>query len=87
MAFITGLTRGKGEWTPQFVKAINDELCIGCGRCFKICAHRVLGPREVDEEASAKLFMRVENPDNCIGCQACGRTCTKKAFSFEPLQA
>ena len=87
MALRTGLTRGGAPWTPQFVKSINDELCIGCGRCFKICAHSVLGPREVDEESSAKMFMKVENSDNCIGCQACGRTCTKKAFSFEPVAA
>ncbi len=87
MAFITGLTRGKREWTPHFVKAIDDELCIGCGRCYKICSHDVLGPRETDEEESAKMFMKIENAENCIGCQACGRTCSKKAFSFEPAVA
>jgi Nif-specific ferredoxin III len=87
MAFITGLTRGKKEWTPHFVKNIDDEKCIGCGRCFKICAHEVLGPRDTDEEESAKMFMKVEKAENCIGCQACGRTCSKKAFSFEPAVA
>lgn len=87
MAYITGLTRGRTEWTPKFVKSIEEELCIGCGRCFKICAHGVLAPKEVDEEDSAKMFMIVAKPDRCIGCQACGRTCSKKAFSFEPLLA
>jgi len=87
MPYITGLTRGKQEWVPQFVKSIDDEVCIGCGRCFKICAHDVLAPREVDEDESAKMFMKVVNPENCIGCQACGRTCSKKAFAFEPLLA
>jgi len=87
MAYITGLTRDKHEWTPQFVKSIDVDLCIGCGRCYKVCAHDVLGPKELDEEDSAKLFMKIENPGNCIGCQACGRTCTKKAFSFEPMPA
>ena len=33
MAFITGLTKDGREWTPQFIKAIDKELCIGCGRC------------------------------------------------------
>lgn len=87
MAYITGLTRGKTEWTPMFVKGVDDNKCIGCGRCMKICAHDVLAPKEVDEEESAKMFASVKHPDNCIGCQACGRTCTKKAFSFEPLMA
>jgi len=87
VAYITGLTRGRKEWTPKFVKSIDDELCIGCGRCFKICAHDVLAPKEVDEEESAKMFITVANAENCIGCEACGRTCKKEAFTFETLVA
>jgi Nif-specific ferredoxin III len=87
VAYITGSTRGKKEWTPKYVKAVDPELCIGCGRCIKICAHGVLAPKEVDEEDSAKMFASVENVDDCIGCEACGRTCKKKAFAFEPLMA
>lgn len=85
MAYITGLTKDRKEWTPQFIKAIDDELCIGCGRCYKVCAMDVLAFEEVDEDESAKMFMKVDNPGNCIGCQACGRTCSKKAFAFEPI--
>jgi Nif-specific ferredoxin III len=87
MSYITGLTRGKKEWTPRFVMSVDDGKCIGCGRCMKICAHHVLAPKEVDEEESAKMFASVANPDACIGCEACGRTCTKKAFSFAELPA
>ncbi len=87
MPYVTGLTRGRTEWTPQYVKAVDDNKCIGCGRCMKICAHAVLAPKEVDEEESAKMFASVKNPENCIGCEACGRTCSKKAFSFEPMMA
>ena len=54
---------------------------------MKICAHGVIGPKEVDEEESAKMFCAVLNPNDCVGCEACGRTCNKKAFSFEPLLA
>jgi Nif-specific ferredoxin III len=87
MAHIVGLTRGKREWTPKFVKAVDEQLCIGCGRCIKICAHGVLAPKEVDEEESAKMFAAVANADDCIGCEACGRTCKKGAFAFEPVLA
>ncbi len=87
MSYIIGMTRGKKEWTPRFVKSIDKELCIGCGRCIKICAHDVLAPAEVDEEESAKMFASVTSPDDCIGCEACGRTCKKKAFTFEPVLA
>jgi Nif-specific ferredoxin III len=87
MAYVTGLTRGKKEWTPRFVKGVDEERCIGCGRCMKICAHGVLAPRELDEEESAKMMASIASPDDCIGCEACGRTCSKKAFAFEPLVA
>lgn len=87
MPNLTGLTRGKREWIPRFISAVNNELCIGCGRCIKICARGVLAPRETDEEESVRVFAAVENPDECIGCEACGRTCKKGAFSFEPVPA
>ena len=85
MSELTGITRGRKTWIPKFVKAVDGEKCIGCGRCIKICAHDVLAPAEVDEEESAKMFAVVSNPDDCIGCEACGRTCKKGAFAFEPL--
>jgi Nif-specific ferredoxin III len=87
MTYVTGVTRGKKSWTPRFVKAVDPELCIGCGRCIKICAHGVLAPAEVDEDESAKMFAVVASGEDCIGCEACGRTCKKEAFSFEPLAA
>ena len=87
MAYITGRTRGGKEWTPQFVRSVDENKCIGCGRCMKICAHGVLAPKEVDEEESAKMYCDVVSAEDCIGCGACGRTCNKKAFTFEPLHA
>jgi len=42
MAYITGLRRDKSEYTPQFIKSIDEETCIGCGRCYKVCVHDVL---------------------------------------------
>lgn len=38
MAYITGLRRNKTEYTPEFIKAIDEETCIGCARCYKVCA-------------------------------------------------
>ncbi len=87
MAFITGITKDGHEWTPQFIKAIDKDLCIGCGRCFKACAMDVLTYEEVDSEDTAKAYMTIANAGNCIGCQACGRTCPKKCFTFEPVEA
>ena len=87
MAYITGVTKGRHEWTPQFIKSLDQELCIGCGRCYKVCVHDVLAyveDADEDDVASAKAYMTVATDGNCIGCQACGRTCPKKCFGFEP---
>jgi NAD-dependent dihydropyrimidine dehydrogenase PreA subunit len=45
----------------------------------------VLAFEELDEDDSAKMFMKVANAGNCIGCEACGKTCSKKCFSFAPV--
>ncbi|MGF6960407.1 Nif-specific ferredoxin III [Paraburkholderia youngii] len=36
-------------WTPTFVSALDDEKCIGCGRCFRACSRGVLQLVGVDE--------------------------------------
>ena len=38
------------SWTPKFVHAINEEKCIGCGRCFRVCGRDVLQLKGVNED-------------------------------------
>ncbi len=42
MAMVTGLTRGGEEYIPEYVEEINQNDCIGCGRCYKVCPRDVL---------------------------------------------
>lgn len=88
MANITGITRGGASWEPQFVTAIDQKLCIGCGRCYKTCARQVLDlvERESDDEEDddQAMVMRVKDVDDCIGCQACANVCSKKAIAHAP---
>lgn len=88
MAYLTGTTYGGETWTPAFVQAIDNEKCIGCGRCFKSCARKVLGPEDlVDEESeSTRMVMTIVNQANCIGCAGCGVACPKKCFTFKPME-
>jgi Nif-specific ferredoxin III len=95
MATLTGLTQGGLTWQPQFVKAINKDTCLGCGRCYKVCGRDVLMLQpmnefgefidEDDDDDIERQVMTIANPQNCIGCEACARICPKKCHTHEPL--
>lgn len=95
MATLTNVTFGGTAWTPQFVQAINQDKCIGCGRCFKACGRNVLVLKalnedgewvedEEDEEIERKV-MTIANRDACIGCEACSRVCPKNCYTHAAL--
>ncbi|MBZ8181670.1 ferredoxin III, nif-specific [Oscillatoria salina] len=95
MANITGLTGGGLTWEPQFVQAIDETKCIGCGRCFKVCGRNVLTLRGLNEDGEfvdddedddiERKVMTIVHGENCIGCQACSRICPKSCYTHAPL--
>jgi Nif-specific ferredoxin III len=101
MSVITGITRGGVEWTPAFITDINQNNCIGCGRCYKVCPRDVfelvdrddLDLEEIEDEGdddfdeAPGMVMNLKDALDCIGCQACSRVCPKKCLSHEPLAA
>jgi Nif-specific ferredoxin III len=86
-------------WTPRFVKSIDQEKCIGCGRCFRVCGREVLQLVGIDEDGGVmalelgedddeeyeKKVMTVSNQMNCVGCEACAKICPKKCYTHEPM--
>lgn len=91
---------GGTDWTPQFVGEINEDKCIGCGRCFKVCGRDVLAlvgvndegerisvdPDDDEDEEYERKIMTIANRDNCIGCEACSRICPKKCYTHVSAQ-
>lgn len=87
-------------WTPQFVTSIDQEKCIGCGRCFKVCARNVLaltgltedgqyvgvGGDDDDDDEYEKKVMSIAHGENCVGCEACSQICPKKCYTHAPAQ-
>lgn len=95
MATFTVTLPGGDLWTPKFVGAINEEKCIGCGRCFKVCGRDVLelvgindeggrvsvDPDDDEDEEYEKKVMTIANQENCVGCEACSKICPKKCYT------
>jgi len=96
MTTLTGLTLGQKSWTPKFVESINQDKCIGCGRCFKVCGRDVLLLQALDEDGEfvdqddedaefERKVMTIINDSNCIGCEACSRVCPKNCYIHQAL--
>lgn len=97
---VKAFTRSGTEWDPEFVTAINQDTCIGCGRCYKVCPRNVfdLVEREVDEDDDmyddydddVVMVMDLANEGDCIGCSSCSRVCPKNCHThqtYSQLQA
>jgi len=100
-AFSVTLPSGE-TWTPTFVSELDEDKCIGCGRCFKVCPRGVLelvgltedGERihvdlgaDDDDEEYEKKVMTIAHKEMCIGCTACAKICPKKCYTHEALEA
>jgi len=97
--FVTGITFGGGEWTPAYVTDINQETCIGCGRCYKVCPRDVFDLIEKAEalddnfddddfdEDDNTMVMSIKNALDCIGCEACSKVCPKDCFTHQHKRA
>ncbi len=96
MTTLTSLTKGGATWEPKFITAIDQDVCLGCGRCFKVCGRNVIGMQgmnesgeliddEDDEDDIERYVMTIIDAAKCIGCEACARVCSKKCFTNEAL--
>ncbi len=96
---ITALTRDGRTYTPTFLEAIDAGRCIGCGRCFKVCAQAVMRLMAVDEDGDLvelddedddeveRMVMVLADPGACIGCGACARVCAKGCQTHATAEA
>ena len=53
---------------------VNQALCVGCGKCIKVCPQSTIAAHDKKSEIDAK---------NCIGCGECLTVCPVKAISLD----
>lgn len=65
--------------TSNFLAEINDEACIGCGKCAKSCPiNAVTMTAAAKPESTRKQDAGVDTA-LCLGCGVCALACPKKA--------
>ena len=76
------------------MQSVNDEKCIGCGRCFRVCPRGVLelvglndegeriavGPDRDDDDEYEKKVVTIARKELCMGCAARAKICPKKCY-------
>lgn len=98
MSFVTFATRDGTPWTPKYLTELSQELCIGCGRCYKVCTQGVLklmgindegemcDPFDEDQDIERKVMV-IDKAGSCIGCGSCEAVCGTNAQKHEALAA
>ena len=84
---VQSVSRDGRAWQPSYLLDIDPKVCIGCGRCFKVCGRSVMDLKGITEEGEVvgldddveieRKIMMVADPGACIGCAACARVCPK----------
>ncbi|GAJ17197.1 unnamed protein product, partial [marine sediment metagenome] len=56
------------------VAEVDDEICIGCGVCTKLCPYNAISKNEQEVAVVNKLM--------CKGCGVCGASCPENAITI-----
>ena len=57
--------------------SVNDKICIGCGKCIKVCPQHVISLSKDGQDKKAKV-----KSEDCIGCFECVTVCEVKAIGL-----
>ncbi len=61
--------------TTNFIPEINEDTCIGCGRCVRLCPVEAMGLVSANDPHRLKREKAKLNEEICLGCGLCVRAC------------
>ncbi len=65
---------------------LDDDACIGCGRCMKVCPCDCIEMIEVGKNEKGKPIKRPKfDFTNCVSCENCVLTCPKDALEMKEV--
>jgi heterodisulfide reductase subunit A len=77
--FLKEINLGKIISTP--IAEIDDDLCIGCGKCAEVCYYGIIKLEE-DQLDPKKKYPHIHKKYLCKGCGKCASVCPSKAIKL-----
>lgn len=70
--------------TTNFLPAIREADCTGCGKCVRICPVEAMGLVSANDPRRPNRQKAKLDEEICLGCGLCVRACTTNAVTLKP---
>lgn len=69
--------------TTNFIPAIDEENCNGCGKCVNVCPVEAMTLVSANSNSKPKVKKARLNEDICLGCGLCVKVCDKNTITLK----